>query len=88
MSDIGWGFMGMHAFWWLFWIALIVVLFALFKPGEKGKRHVLSLDSLEDRYAEVLLLEDRYSAGEITDKEYEELKAKLDRHIKAGKWKN
>ena len=67
MSEMAWGFMGMHAFWWLFWIVLIVVLFTLAKPG-KGSRRQLS---------PVELLQRRYAAGEISDKEYEERKAKL-----------
>lgn len=67
MSEMGWGFMGIHAFWWLFWITLIVVFFALIKPGNRGWLRVSPLE----------LLQRRYAAGEISDKEYEERKAKL-----------
>ena len=74
MSDMGWGFMGMHAFWWLFWITLIAVFFALIKPGDGSRRRVSPLE----------LLQRRYAAGEISDKEYEERKAKLERDAKAG----
>lgn len=67
MSYVGWGFMGMHALWWLFWIALIVVFFALMEPVPRSRRRVSPLEVLQRRYA----------AGEISDKEYEERKAKL-----------
>lgn len=32
MNYMGWSFIGMHALWWLFWVALIVVFFALIEP--------------------------------------------------------
>ncbi|MBI3345023.1 MAG: SHOCT domain-containing protein [Gammaproteobacteria bacterium] len=67
MNYVGWGFMGMHALWWLFWIALIVVFFALIEPVPRSRRRVSPLEVLQRRYA----------AGEISDKEYEERKAKL-----------
>lgn len=74
MGDIGWGFMGMHAFWWLFWITLIVLFFALIKPGAGGRRGKTPLE----------LLQRRYASGEVSDKEYEERKAKLERDAKEG----
>jgi putative membrane protein len=64
----GWGFWGMHFFWWLFWIALIVVFFALIEPVPRGRRRETPLEILQRRYA----------AGEITEKEYEERKARLE----------
>lgn len=67
-----WGFMGMHIFWWLFWIVLIVVLFALIEPVRRGRRRETSLE----------LLQRRYAAGEITGQEYEERKEKLQRDAK------
>lgn len=72
MSYVGWGFMGMHALWWLFWIALIVVFFALIEPVPRSRRRVSPLEVLQRRYA----------AGDISDKEYEERKAKLNRDAK------
>ena len=68
----GWGFLGMHFFWWLFWIALIVVLFALIEPVPRGRRRETPLE----------LLQRRYAAGEITGQEYEECKGKLERDAK------
>ena len=29
MYHDGWGFFGMHAFWWLFWIIVVVAFFSL-----------------------------------------------------------
>lgn len=67
-----WGFLGMHFFWWLFWIALIAVLFALIEPVPRGRRRETPIEVLQRRYA----------AGEITDQEYEERKEKLERDAK------
>jgi putative membrane protein len=67
-----WGFMGMHFFWWLFWIVLIVVLFALIEPVRRGRRRETSLE----------LLQRRYAAGEITGQEYDERREKLERDAK------
>lgn len=69
MSYVGWGFMGMHALWWLFWIALIVVFFALIEPVPRSRPRQTPLE----------LLQRRYAAGEISSDEYEERKAKLER---------
>lgn len=62
-----WGFWGMHIFWWLFWIALVVVLFLPITPVSRGRRRETPLEVLQRRYA----------AGEISTEEYEERKAKL-----------
>ncbi len=64
-----WSFWGMHALWWLFWIALIVVFFALIEPMPRSRRHQTPLEVLQRRYA----------VGEIGEKEYEERKRTLDR---------
>lgn len=72
MNYVGWDFMGMHALWWLFWIALIVVFFALIEPVPRSRRRESPLEVLQRRYA----------AGDISDKEYEERKAKLKRDAK------
>ena len=58
--------------WWLFWIVLIAAFFALIEPVPRGRRRQTPLEVLQRRYA----------AGEITEKEYEERKAKLDRDAK------
>jgi len=62
-----WGFWGMHIFWWLFWVAVIVVLFLPITPVSRGRRRETPLEVLQRRYA----------AGEISTEEYEERKAKL-----------
>ena len=62
----------MHLFRWLFWIAVIVALFSLFMPMPRRRRRATSLEVLQRRCA----------ASEITDKEYEERKAKLKRDAK------
>lgn len=72
MSYVGWGFMGMHAFWWLFWVILIVVLFSYFTPVPRSRPRETPLE----------LLQKRYAAGEISSEEYEERKARLERDVK------
>lgn len=64
----GWGFWGMHFFWWLFWIAVIGALFSLFTPVPRGRHRETPLEVLRRRYA----------AGEISSEEYDERKKKLD----------
>jgi len=68
----GWGFWGMHAFWWLFWIAVIVVMFSLGTPASRRRRRETPLE----------LLQRRYATGEISTEEYEERKAKLEHDAK------
>ncbi len=65
----GWGFWGMHVFWWLFWIILIVGFFALIDPRPRNRPRETPLE----------LLQRRYAAGKISSVEYEERKAKLER---------
>lgn len=63
-----WGFWGMHVFWWLFWIAVMVVLFTSLSPTSRRQ---------SERPLEIL--QRRYATGEITTQEYEERKAALER---------
>lgn len=65
--DGGW-FFGMHLFWWLFWIVLIVALFGLFEPVSRKKVREVPLQILQRRYA----------AGEMSTQEYEERKKRLE----------
>lgn len=69
MHDGNWGFWGMHAFWWLLWLAVVVALFAAFVPLSHRRRRETPLE----------LLQHRYAAGEISTEEYEERKARLER---------
>jgi putative membrane protein len=55
----GWGFWGMHFFWWLFWIVVIGALFSLFTPVPRGRRRETPLEVLQRRYA----------AGEISSED-------------------
>ncbi len=67
----GWSFIGMHLFWWLFWIVLISMAFATVTPVPKNqlKSGLRALDILRRRYA----------AGQVSTEEYERRKAVLDR---------
>jgi putative membrane protein len=69
MFHDGWSLWGMHFFWWLFWIVVIAALFSLFTPVPRRRQ----------RGAPLELLQRRYAAGEINEKEYEERKRTLER---------
>lgn len=69
MGHEAWSFLGMHVFWWLFWIAAVVAFFALFAPGRW----------LRSRETPLEVLQRRYAAGELSSQEYEERKVKLQR---------
>lgn len=67
----GW-FWGMHMFWWIFWVILIVLFFGLLMPSQRKKTHAYRETPLE-------VLQRRYAAGEISTEEYEERKERLAR---------
>lgn len=69
MEHSGWSFLGMHLFWWLFWIASVVAFVVLLAPNPGARSRETPLE----------LLQRRYAAGELTSQEYEERKAKLRR---------
>ena len=75
MHYVGESFWGMHFFWWLFWIAAIVLLFSPITPISHGRRRQTPLEVLQRRYA----------AGEVSTTEYEERKANLERDNKPVK---
>lgn len=66
----GYHFWGMHLFWWIIWIILLIWIFATPYeiPGAKIRKNS-PLDILQKRYA----------GGSITKEEYEEKKAILER---------
>ena len=66
----GMGFFGMHAFWWLFWIVLVVAVFSMAEVTPKSKTR--------KRETPLELLQRRYAAGEISSEEYTERKTKLE----------
>ena len=70
----GW-FWGMHLFWWLFWILVMVLFFGLLTPVPRSKVRETPLQVLQRRYA----------AGEITTQEYDERKARLEGEAPAAK---
>lgn len=63
---------GMHAWWWLFWVILIGVLFVA-QRGGSSRRQRAGHDSPS------AVLQRRLAAGEITPQQYEERKTLLDR---------
>lgn len=65
----GWGFFGMHALWWLFWVVLLGALLWGLWPGP-GRREAGGESPYE-------ILQRRYARGEISKEEYEERKRTL-----------
>ncbi len=70
MFHDGWGFFGMHALWWLFWIIVLVLFFSVLTPVPRNEARRRRETPLE-------IVQRRYAAGEILTQEYEERKAKL-----------
>jgi putative membrane protein len=75
MHYVGASYWGMHFFWWMFWIAAMVLMFSPMTPVSRGRRRETALEVLQRRYA----------AGELTTEAYEERKTKLERDTKAVK---
>ncbi|KRH98634.1 hypothetical protein AO057_07920 [Curvibacter sp. PAE-UM] len=63
---------GMHAFWWLFWVLLIVLVLFGSRPrsGERRERQ---------RETPIDILRRRLANGEINAQEYEEIMLVLNR---------
>lgn len=61
-------FWGMHFFWWLFWV--IVIVWAYKTTQKNPNQQIKQDDSLE-------ILKKRFAKGEITKDEYEEAKKTL-----------
>ncbi|MBA4260722.1 MAG: hypothetical protein C0443_01495 [Comamonadaceae bacterium] len=63
---------GMHAFWWVFWLILVlVVAYTVWSPRQRSQR--------PDSESPHELLQRRLAKGEITPEAYEQAKALLDR---------
>ncbi len=58
----GYHYWGMHLFWWLFWIGIVVLLVATGWPRAQISARDPALDALRTRYA----------AGEIDEEDYQE----------------
>ena len=67
----GYYYWGMHLFWWLFWLALVVLLLATGWPRSRTVAH----DARRDAALDALRM--RYAAGEIDEEEYQERLAVL-----------
>ena len=73
-----WQFFGMHFFWWMFWVLLIVSFFSLAFPVPRSRMRLYRDDPLG-------ILQRRYAAGEITTAEYEERKAHIEQDLRSSK---
>jgi len=68
----GYYMVGMHAFWWLFWVLLLVLVLFGIRPrsGERRERQ---------RETPIDVLRRRLANGEINAQEYEEILQALNR---------
>ncbi len=64
--------MGMHTFWWLFWVVLVFALVFLGWGGSPARRE-------RPRETPHEMLRRRLASGEISTEEYEKRKTILDR---------
>ena len=67
----GYYMVGMHAFWWIFWVIIIVFLFGSW-PRSSGRDG-------GHRETPHQILRSRLAKGEIKPEEYEQLKQLLDK---------
>jgi putative membrane protein len=72
-----WQFFGMHFFWWMFWVLLIVSFFSLAFPVPRSRMRLYRDDPLG-------ILQRRYAAGEITTADYEERKAHIEQDLRSS----
>jgi len=63
-------FWGMHFFWWIFWIIILIWIFATpwDIPGQRIKRD-----------SPLGILKKRFAKGEISKEEYEDMKKTLNK---------
>lgn len=67
---------GMHAYWWIFWIIIWFLFLGFMVPVRRNRWR-----TYQQTETPMQLLQRRYAAGEITNEEYEERKAKLLRDV-------
>lgn len=65
------GFFGMHMFWWIFWIAIVIGGISLFEPVPRAQSRNRKSSPLD-------ILQKRYANGELSDDEYDKRKSKLE----------
>jgi putative membrane protein len=68
--DDGYHFWGMHFFWWVFWVIILIWIFATpwDIPGQRTKRE-----------SPLGILKKRFAKGEISKEEFEEMKKTLEK---------
>jgi putative membrane protein len=70
--DHGYYMGGMHAFWWLFWLILVVAFaYAVRSPERRSRRST--------RESPLEILQRRFAQGEMSPEAYEQAKALLER---------
>ena len=75
----GFSFFGMHAIWWIVWIAVIAafVMLLVGAPGRRGGDAKATANAPRETPLEILRR--RYAAGEISTNECEERRTVLER---------
>jgi len=71
MYGASWWFLGMHVFWWVFWILLLLWAYRYMVS-------TLKRQGSDRRETPLEVLQRRYAAGELSTPEYEDRKARLE----------
>lgn len=66
-------YLGMHFFWWIIWIILVIWIFV----SPYGKRKAADKNIPFDNQSPLEILKGRYARGEITKEEFLEAKETL-----------
>jgi putative membrane protein len=72
MLYYGYHFWGMHLFWWIVWLTMLIWIFATPYdiPGQRSKK-----------YSPLDILRNRFASGHITVEEYQEKKQILEKDL-------
>lgn len=68
---------GMHGFWWIFWLLVIVGLVWTIARSKRGQSE--SPEEPEVRETPMDILKRRYAEGKLSTEEYEKRKERLER---------
>ncbi len=81
MDGYHYQFVGMHFFWWAFWLMLIIPFFFIATPVRRKTVQLYRENPLG-------ILQRRYAAGELTTEDYEDRKSRIERDMRDAKFRS